>query len=253
MAVNQAKRLMLEGKPAIGVEVALGSPLAAELLSPMGFDFVLVDNQHGSWSDDSSMHAIRSIALGTATSMARVRRNDYGAIGRLLDRGIMGIIVPMVNTVEEAEAAAYAVRYPPKGGRSGGPFGTGFLGPDYMDWANDEVYLGIQIETVQAARDAEKIMAVEGIDGCWIGPGDLRLSMGVDLSTPEGKKAHRSTILGVFEACRKVGKIPGLWTPDASAALDWIQEGALFVTAGGDSTWLFEGAREALRQLGRSD
>ena len=210
MAVNQAKRRMLEGKPAIGVHLGLGSPLVAELLSPLGFDFVLVDNQHGAWSDDSSMHAIRSIALGMATSMARVRRNDFGAIGRLLDMGIMGIVVPMVNTVEEAEAAAYAVRYPPKGGRSTGPFGTGFLGPDYMDWANDEVFLAIQIETVQAARDAEKIMAVEGIDGCWIGPGDLRLSMGVDMSTREGREAHRSTILGVFEACRKVGKISGL-------------------------------------------
>lgn len=253
MVINQSKRRMLEGKPAIGVEVGLGSPLAAELLSPLGFDFVLVDNQHGLWSDDSSMNAIRGIALGTATSMARVRQNDYSAIGRLLDRGVMGIIVPMVNTVEEAEAAVYAVRYPPKGGRSGGAFGTGFLGSDYMAWANDEIYLGVQIETVQAARDAEKIMAVDGIDGCWIGPGDLRLSMGVDTSTPDGMEAHRSTILGVFDACHKVGKIPGLWTPDAPAALEWIREGALFVTAGSDATWVIEGAKESVRQLGRPD
>ena len=121
-----------------------------------------------------------------------------------------------------------------------------------LDAPSEDIYRPIRAQGYDPASTLEA-MAVEGIDGCWIGPGDLRLSMGVDLSTPEGREAHRSTILGVFEACRKVGKIPGLWTPDASAALDWIQEGALFVTAGGDSTWMLEGAREALRQLGRSD
>ena len=112
MAVNKAKQRMLEGKPAIGAEVGLGSPLSAELISPLGFDYVLVDNQHGAWADQSSMHAFRSISLGTAVPMARVRRNDFGLIGRLLDMGCMGIVVPMVNNAEEAEAAVFATRYP---------------------------------------------------------------------------------------------------------------------------------------------
>ena len=252
MAINTAKQRMLEGLPAVGVEVALGSPLAAELLSPMGFDFVLVDNQHGSWADDSTMHAFRSIGLGTAMPMARVRRNDFGLIGALLDRGALGVVVPMVNSVEEAEAAAYAVRYPPRGGRSGGPFGAGYHAPDYMSWANDEVFLAVQIESVRAAENAGEIMSVEGIDGCWIGPGDLGLSMGIDRNTPEGKQAHESTILGIIEACKQAGKIPGIWTPDASGAKYWIDRGCLFVTAGADSAWVLEGAREALRSLGRS-
>ena len=151
MAINTAKQRMLEGKPAFGAEVNLGSSLSAELLSPLGFDFILVDNQHGAWDDNSSMSAFRSIALGVAMPMARVRRNEFGAIGRLLDRGAMGIVVPMVNSVEEAEAAAEAVRYLPIGGRSAGAFGTGFLGGDYMQWANDEIFLAVQIETVEAA------------------------------------------------------------------------------------------------------
>ena len=150
MAINTAKARMLEGEPAFGAEVNLGSALSAELLSPLGFDFILVDNQHGAWNDDSSMSAFRSIGLGVAMPMARVRRNEFGAIGRLLDRGAMGIVVPMVNSVEEAEAAAEAVRYPPIGGRSGGAFGTGFLGDGYMQWANDEIFLAVQIETVRA-------------------------------------------------------------------------------------------------------
>ena len=85
----------------------------------MGFDHIVVDNQHGRWDDESTMRAFRSIALGPAAPMARVRQNDYGAIGRLLDIGAMGVIVPMVNSAAEAEAAAYATRYPPRWGRSG--------------------------------------------------------------------------------------------------------------------------------------
>ena len=135
MAVNTATQRMLRGEPAFGAEVNLGSYLSAELISPLGFDFILVDNQHGAWDDTTSMGAFRSIGLGKAMPMARVRRNDFGAIGRLLDRGAMGIVVPMVNSVEEAEEAAEAVRYLPIGGRSAGAFGTGFLGENYMEWA----------------------------------------------------------------------------------------------------------------------
>jgi 4-hydroxy-2-oxoheptanedioate aldolase len=242
---------MLEGKPAIGANVVLGSPLSAELLSPLSFDFLIVDTQHGAWDDDSTMHAFRSIGLGAAVPIARVRSNDFSAIGRLLDMGAMGIIVPIVNSVEEAEAAAYAVRYPPRGGRSGGQFGTGFLGPDYMDWIDDEVFLAVQIESVQAAERAEEIMAVEGVDGCYIGPNDLSLSMGIDLSTPEGRQAHVAAIRGVVEACRKTGKIPGIGLGDMAAAKRWIDEGCLFVSASSDEGFMLGGAQEALRQLGR--
>ena len=210
MAINKAKQRMLEGKPAFGAEVGLGSALSAELISPLGFDFILVDNQHGAWDDNSSMTAFRSIALGVATPMARVRKNEFGAIGRLLDRGAMGIVVPMVNSVEEAQAATEAVRYPPIGGRSGGAFGTGYLGDGYMQWANDEIFMAVQIETVRAAEVAEEILAVEGIDGCWVGPGDLSMSMGVDLSDDEGWKAHDDLIVEIFEATKRAGKIPGM-------------------------------------------
>ncbi len=252
MGANTAKQRMLEDKPAIGAEIGLGSPLAAEMLSTLGFDFLLVDNQHGVWEDVSTFYAFRSIALGQAVPMARVRSNDFGAIGRLLDQGALGIVVPMVNSVEEAEAAAFAVRYPPRGGRSGGEFGTGFHGPDYKSWIDGEVFLAVQIETAQALERAEQIMSVEGVDGCWIGPNDLAQSMGVDLSTPQGAEAHNSAILEVLSACRKTNKIPGLMTPDAATAQRRIDEGFLLVTVGGDDGWMLGGAQETLQALGRS-
>lgn len=242
---------MMEGEPAIGAEVGLGSPLSGELVSPLGFDFVLVDTQHGRWADESVMLAFRGIGLGSAVPMARVRRNDYGLIGRLLDMGCMGVVIPMMNTVEEAEAAVFATRYPPIGGRSIGPFGAGFHGADYVEKANDEIFLAVQIETDEGAKNAEEIMAVDGIDGCWIGPGDLSRFMGLDLGTSEGREAHTAAIRGIIEACRKTGKIPGISTGSAEDAQRWLDEGCLFVTAGSDQGWVADKANETLRQLGR--
>jgi 4-hydroxy-2-oxoheptanedioate aldolase len=122
-----------------------------------------------------------------------------------------------------------------------------------MSWANDEIFVAIQIESVRAAEQAEQILAVDGIDGCWIGPGDLSMSMGVDLATEKGREAHEALILQVFEACKRVNKIPGIYTPSASEALRRADQGGLFMTSGGDGPWVVEGAKETLRQLGRLD
>jgi len=250
MRVNTAKRRMLEGNPAIGVEAELGSPLAGEILSLSGFDFVQVDNQHGTWNQESTMSAFRSICLGSAVPMARVQQNDFYAIGSLLDRGALGIVVPMVETVEQARAAAFAVRYPPRGGRSSGALGAQFHGSDYESWIDEEVFLAIQIESKLAVDHVEEIMAVEGIDGCFIGPVDLAKSMGVDLNTREGKEAHESAILKVLAACRKTNKIPGIWA-GADNAQRRIEQGFLFLVVGGDHEFVVNGAQKVLRKLGR--
>ncbi len=244
--INAAKKKMLQGEPAIGVSCGTGSPLVAEILSHAGFDFVLVDLQHGAWTDETVAHAFRAINLGHATPMARVAANDYGAIGRLLDRGALGIVVPMVNSSEEARAAAFAVRYPPHGGRSSGGAPPHY-GAHYDQWANDEVFLAVQIETVQAVEQAEEILGVDGVDGCWIGPSDLAKSMGIDRGTPAGAKAHREMIMRVVASCKKTGKIAGI-----SGDLDitfWLQNGLQFVTASYDGGLMLEGARQVFNIL----
>jgi 4-hydroxy-2-oxoheptanedioate aldolase len=179
--------------------------------------------------------------------MTRVRQNDFYAIGRLLDRGALGIAVPMVNSADEARAAAFAMRYPPHGGRSFAGCLAVHYGPDYAAWADQEVFLAVQIETAQAAEHAEEIMAVEGVDGCWIGPMDLARSLGVMPGAP----AHEDAILRVLDACHKTGKIPGIYTPNATAARRRIEQGFQFVTAADDGGLLIAGAREVLRQLER--
>ena len=120
MVVNRALQMMKEGKPAFGYALGMGSPYNAELISQSGIDFTLLDRQHGTWGDDSTNLALAAMHGNPATPMVRVARNDYTLIGRLLDEGMLGIIVPMVHTPEDAKAAADACRFPPVGERSWG-------------------------------------------------------------------------------------------------------------------------------------
>jgi len=248
MRVNEMRRKLLRGEPAIGIGSSLNTLLAAENLALAGFDFVLMDNQHGAWDDETNMAGFRSVCLGGSTPVVRVQKNDYATIGRALDRGALGIVVPMVNSKAEAATAAYATRFPPRGGRSMGPFGVGFHGDDYALHADDEVYLGVQIETAIAVDRAEEILSVAGVDGCWVGPADLALTMGVDLGTAGGRAKHEAAILRVLETCRKTGKVPGIaCTPET--ARRWLDAGYLFVTVGADFALLRVKAEEVLASL----
>jgi len=249
MRPNLTKRRMLEGKPALGARAGLGSPLAAELLSRAGFDWVLVDCQHGNWEDTGALEAFRAICLGTAAPMARVRQNDFGAIGRLLDRGALGIIVPLVNSAEEARAAAHAVRYPPLGGRSWGPFLAGYLGADYEQAGEAEIFLAVQIESAQAVEQAEAILAVDGVDGCWIGPKDLARSLGVDVNTPAGAAAHEAAILQVLAACRATHKIAGIDAGTEANGRRWLAHGFQFVSVTNDSWLVSNGGQTMMERL----
>jgi len=139
--INAMKQKLAAGQPALGIVLGMGSPTLAGAAARGGFDFVLVDNQHGDWDDASTFVAFRAISLGNSVPVARVRQNDFHAIGRLLDRGALGIVVPMVNSADEARAAAFAVRYPSRGGRSFAPGLAVHYGADYDAWANDAVFL----------------------------------------------------------------------------------------------------------------
>lgn len=252
MRTNAAKQRLLAGKPAIGAGAVLGSHLGVELLSEAGFDWILVDCQHGNWEEETALLAFRAISLGGAAPMARVRDNDFAAIGRLLDQGALGIVVPLVNSAAEAAAAAHAVRYPPRGGRSTGAFLARYQGADYNERANDEVFLAVQIESATAVEHAEEILSVEGVDGCWIGPKDLARSMGVDIDTPAGRQAHEAAILSVLAACRKTNKIPGIDGDGETQARRWLGHGFQFVTTISDAGLLLNGGQTLLENLRKS-
>jgi 4-hydroxy-2-oxoheptanedioate aldolase len=250
--INTAKQKMIRGEPAFGYALGLGSALVAEQLSRTGIDFLLIDTQHGSFTPESVLSSLVAMEGGTAVPMARVARNDYTMIGRLLDEGALGIVVPMVDTVEQARAAAMACRFPPVGMRSWGWSHAAIYGDDYPDWINEQLFVAVQIESARAVENAEAILAVPGIDGCWIGPADLALSMGIDPRRAHEHEEHQRAIERIIAACRNTGKIAGLATADPDSAWQASQQGFRFLTAGSDIGFLMSGARAGLRTLGRS-
>ena len=249
MKINTAKQKMLKGEVVIGFSMGLASPIVAKYLASSGVDFVMLDTQHGSWGPDSTVMALASMADGTATPMARVAANNFTLIGRLLDEGMLGIIVPMVHTPEDAKAAADACRFPPVGNRSWGWSLARMYGTDYPSWINDQVYAAIQIESAQAVANAEAIMATPGIDGCWVGPADLGLTMGLRPAEVPQSDEHRRALEKVIQACKNTGKVPGIAGTSVEDAITKMQMGFRFVTASNDANLLLTAAAGALTTL----
>lgn len=249
---NTAKQKMLRDEPAFGYSLGLGSPLAAEILAHCGIDFLLLDTQHGSFGPDSTIATLLAMAAGAATPMARVARNDYTLIGRLLDEGALGIIVPMVQNADDARAAADACRLPPRGTRSWGWGRAARYGVDYPDMIDDEVMMMVQIESEQAVANAEAILSVPGVDGCWAGPADLALSLGIHPRDAATDERHQRSLERVIEACRNTGKIPGLACGSPAEAKRRAEQGFRFLTAAGDGGMLLAAARAGLETMGMS-
>ncbi len=250
MRENTAKRKMLAGQPAFGYTLQLGAPLVAEVLANCGIDFILIDAQHGTFGSDTIIQTLMALSCGRAVPMARVARNDYTLIGRLLDDGVLGMIVPLVHTREDAVAVADACRFPPRGKRSWGWGRARVYGSDYPDWIDEELFVAVQIESKEAVDNAEAILSVPGIDGCWIGPGDLALSLGIHPRHAAEDERQQRAIERVLEACRNTGKIAGYAAYTIEEALQRAAQGFRFVTAGSDIGFLVQGAVRGVEQLG---
>lgn len=249
MKVNAAKAKMLQGKPAFGYALALGSPLVAEAMAGTGVDFIMVDGQHGSYGPESTIDAFLAMAGSDAAPMARVAKNDFTMIGRLLDEGALGIVIPMVNTAADAKAAADACRFPPIGTRSWGYGRAARYGDDYTDWIDNEVFVAVQIETAEAVKNAEAILATPGVDGCWIGPSDLALSMGIHPRDRNNESRHRQAVDRVLDACKNTGKIPGYAGGSPEEALELAKRGFQFLTSGSDIGFMLGGARAGAKLM----
>jgi 4-hydroxy-2-oxoheptanedioate aldolase len=249
MVVNTALQMMKAGQPAFGYSLAMGSPLNSELISRSGIDFVMVDRQHGSWGDDSTNLALAVMQGSPATPMARVARNDYTLIGRLLDEGVMGIIVPMIHTPEEAKAVADACRFPPVGNRSWGWGRARAMGSDYPAWIGDQLFVAVQIESALAVENVEAIMATPGIDGCWTGPSDLSFSLGFHPKEMDDREEHARALEKVVEACRNTDTIPGIAGRSLADAKARADQGFQFITAGSDAGFIIAGSTAGVDEL----
>jgi 2-keto-3-deoxy-L-rhamnonate aldolase RhmA len=244
---NPVKKKLLEGKPSFGSWIQVPHPAVAEMLSAVGFDWLAVDMEHSDAGLSQYSDIIRGMYGRGPVPMARVRENDTLAIRGLLDAGAWGVIVPMVNSAEEAEAAVRAVHFPPRGIRGAGfaranDYGLGF---DEYIRASEDVLVMAMCETKESVDNIGEIAAVQGIDGIFMGPYDLSMSYGIPGKTNDPvMAAARKKVLA---ACKEAGKAPGLhhFNLTRESIKGILDEGFLFVALGVDAAFIQSGARAA--------
>lgn len=230
------------GQPAVGCWLSLCSPVAAEVMANIGWDWLLVDVEHSLVGFDTMVNCFRAAQLGGAVPMARVPWNDTIWIQRTLDAGALGLVVPMVNTVEDAAKAVTNMKFATKGIRSwGGSRVAPYIDGDYRTWTDENLAIMVMIETVQAVERAEAILSVDGVVGCFIGPSDLALSMDVKDTGPG--TAHEAAVLEVLAAAKKVGKAAGKYCDGAAEVNVRIAQGFQFLALSSDVGLMAKAAR----------
>ncbi len=239
---NRFKRAITNGELQIGLWSQLANPVSAEVIADAGFDYVVIDAEHAPNDVLSVMPQLQIIDRTTTSTTVRLPWNDMVLAKRYLDIGTQTLLIPFVESVEEAKRAASYVRYPPTGVRGVASMHRanryGRIA-DYLYAADAEICLLVQVETKRALDQLEEIAAVDGIDGVFIGPSDLAASMG-HLGNPAHPEVQEA-ILGVPERMRQVGKPVGTLSPAEEQARRYIDAGFIFVSVGSDLALLASG------------
>lgn len=201
--IEPLKHRWQRGEVTLGAWCNIGNSLSTEILAKGGFDWVLVDMQHGCMGYDTAVEMIRAIDLAGITPLVRVPWNEPATVGRMLDAGAMGIVAPMIQNAEEARALVEACRYPPVGRRSLGPIrAMARDGVGYIATANDHIAVIPMIETTEALGVVEEIAAVPGVDALFVGPFDLSLSLGLRPGDNDGVPEFDNAMERVNQAAR---------------------------------------------------
>ena len=203
-----------EGRTTLGGWLAIPSSVTAEAVARCGFDYVCIDTQHGPIDYADSVPMIQAILLGGSSPIVRVPRNEPGIIGRSLDAGAHGVIIPMVNTAAEAEEATSATRYAPRGVRSWGPTTVG-LRHNYREWEPGNVACIPMIETAEAIANLDEILAVPDIDAIYVGPADLSITLGLPPDNNDGHEAFDEALSTILERCAAHNIIAGIQSTGA--------------------------------------
>lgn len=247
MRPNSAKATLKAGGRVLNAWCSIPSPYIAEALAHVGFDTVTIDLQHGPVDFAAAFSMLQAISTSKATPMARVPWNEPGILMKLLDSGAYGLICPMINTKKDAEDFVGACRYAPQGFRSFGPNRVReYAGTDYVLHANDEILLLAQIETEEAAANLDEILSVPGLDGVYVGPGDLSLSMGVAPSMSPKDPRVLAVMARVRERAAARGLITAVHTDGAATALERYREGFQLCSMPTDMRLLLNAAKAQL-------
>jgi 4-hydroxy-2-oxoheptanedioate aldolase len=236
MTTNALRAKIAAGEKTFGGWCTTPSPFAAEMLGDAGFDYVCIDTQHGLIHYDAMWPMIQALRATGATPVVRVPFNNTEWPGKAFDAGAEAVIVPMVNTRADAEKAAAACRYAPDGVRSFGPVRAGgLLGQDPAT-VNREVMCLVMIETTTAIENVDDIVSTPGVDGVYIGPADLAISMGVGLHEIGTAPAHVEAMELVKQKCLERGIVIGLHTGSGAQARMYADQGFQMCTIGTDAS-----------------
>ncbi len=252
MRANHVRRRLAAGEPSVGTWLALPSPEAAEYVSQLGFDWLVVDTEHNPIDIRTLALMFSAMAASATAPMVRIPWNNGENFKRVLDAGAWGVVVPMVNSREEAEQAVSASRYAPEGSRSvgGGRFPMSFQtgAEDYFRNANDNVLVVLQIEHITGVENADAILSVPGVDACFIGPNDLAASMGLGLGVPleSDQPALVEAIAEIRNACVRNGVAPGIHCSGAAGINQRIAEGFQFCAMASELRYMLSGLRADL-------
>ncbi|MBP0446146.1 2,4-dihydroxyhept-2-ene-1,7-dioic acid aldolase [Roseomonas sp. SSH11] len=246
---NKLRDAWKAGRKTVNGWLSIPSAFSAEVMAQLGMESMTVDLQHGVHDYLSAVASFQAMQAHGPTPMARLPWNEPGIAGKLLDAGAQGLICPMVNTRAQAEAFVAACRYPPMGARSNGPIRAGLYGEpgSYFQTANDDILCLPMIETREALDNLDAILDVPGVDGIYIGPTDLQISLGI---LPPIMERQDQAILDIYarliRACHERGKFIGLHCTTGAYVKQMHEMGFDYATLGSDLTNMVMGARAQL-------
>ena len=239
---NELKAKLKKGEVALGTTITIGHPDISETLGKLGYDWILIDTEHAPLEVGMIQLLLQAMSASRSVPIVRVAWNDLVLVKRALDIGAYGVIIPWVNSREEAARAVQAVRYPPAGLRGYGPRRASLIDDEYFETADREVFLGIQIETQKAVDNLDEIFAVPGIDAILVGPADLSLSLGILKRYDHPKFV--STMQRIADAAKKHGVVAGMLAVDDVSKR--AAQGFQLLNISADIAFLRDGAATAL-------
>ena len=255
--MGRSLRELWDGTDAtIGGWCSIPSPFSAELMGRCGFDWVCIDTQHGLVGYDQMVPMLQALSITATPAFVRAPWNQPDHIMKALDAGAQGVIVPMVDTEEDARAAVRAAKYPPVGTRSWGPIRAAFDVPDYSpETANRRTIVAVMIETPGGVENLDAILAVPGVDAVYVGPSDLALGHGMTPTLAPTDPEHVKLIETIVDRCRERGVVAGIHCDSVETVRRWHARGYGMFTVGSDAALMrgaataavagaFEGSRE---------
>lgn len=247
--VNTFKQALKNKQAQIGLWISLANSYSTEICAGAGFDWLLLDSEHAPNDLRSVMAQLQTIAAYPGNAICRVPTGDSALIKQYLDLGVQTLLVPMVDTPEQARLLVQACRYPPDGirGMAGARASRWGRYPNYATEANAQTCLLVQVETRLALSNLDAIVATEGVDGVFIGPADLSASMGF-----VGNSGHPEVQGAIDDAIQRItraGKAAGILTLDTALAQHYLALGATFVAVGIDTALLVRGAQALISQF----